>query len=116
MLEPIQKPRAKYKQLHIFTCKPKLVKEKICMPTFQTVRGMRDLLGEEAQAFTYIIAKARETAALYGYREVITPVVEPLELLARSRVKKFASACSSSKTSATAKWHCAPNSPHQSHV
>jgi len=51
------------------------------MPAFQTVRGMRDLLGEEAQTFTYIIAKARETAALYGYKEVITPVVEPLELL-----------------------------------
>ncbi len=51
------------------------------MPTFQTVRGMRDLLGEEAQTFIYIIAKARETAALYGYKEVITPVVEPLELL-----------------------------------
>jgi histidyl-tRNA synthetase len=51
------------------------------MPAFQTVRGMRDLIGEEAQAFTYIISKARETAALYGYREVITPHVEPLELL-----------------------------------
>jgi histidyl-tRNA synthetase len=42
---------------------------------------MRDLIGKEAQTFTYIIAKARETAALYGYKEVITPVVEPLELL-----------------------------------
>ena len=51
------------------------------MPAFQTVRGMRDLLGEEAQTFTYIISKARETAVLYGYKEVITPVVEPLELL-----------------------------------
>jgi histidyl-tRNA synthetase len=51
------------------------------MPTFQTVRGMRDLLGEEAQAFTYIIGKARETAGLYGYKEVLTPVVESLELL-----------------------------------
>jgi histidyl-tRNA synthetase len=51
------------------------------MPTFQTVRGMRDLIGEEAQTFTYIIGKARETVMLYGYREVITPVVEPLELL-----------------------------------
>jgi histidyl-tRNA synthetase len=51
------------------------------MPTFQTVRGMRDLIGEEAQTITYIIAKARETAMLYGYREVITPIVEPLELL-----------------------------------
>jgi histidyl-tRNA synthetase len=51
------------------------------MPTFQTVRGMRDLLGEEAQALTSVIRKARETALLYGYREVITPVVEPFELL-----------------------------------
>jgi len=52
------------------------------MPTFQTVRGMRDLLPEDAAALNRVIAKARETAALYGYREVITPVVEPYELLA----------------------------------
>ena len=51
------------------------------MPNFQTVRGMRDLLGEEAQTFTNIINNARQTAALYGYKEVITPVVESLELL-----------------------------------
>lgn len=51
------------------------------MPTFQTVRGMRDLLGQEAQTFTHVIAKARETAALYGFKEAITPHVEPLELL-----------------------------------
>jgi histidyl-tRNA synthetase len=51
------------------------------MPTFQTVRGMRDLLGEEAQTFTYVITKARETAGLYGFKEAITPHVEPLELL-----------------------------------
>jgi histidyl-tRNA synthetase len=42
---------------------------------------MRDLIGEEAQTFTNIITKARETAELYGFREVITPHVEPLELL-----------------------------------
>jgi len=51
------------------------------MPTFQTVRGMRDLLPEEAERLNRVIAKARETAELYGYREVITPVVEPYELL-----------------------------------
>lgn len=51
------------------------------MPTFQPVRGMRDLVGEEAQTFTAIIDAARKTAELYGYREVITPHVEPLELL-----------------------------------
>jgi histidyl-tRNA synthetase len=51
------------------------------MPTFQTVRGMRDLLGEEAQTFTQVITKARETAALFGFKEAITPHVESLELL-----------------------------------
>jgi histidyl-tRNA synthetase len=42
---------------------------------------MRDLLGEEAQTFTHVITKARETANLFGFKEVITPHVEPLELL-----------------------------------
>jgi histidyl-tRNA synthetase len=42
---------------------------------------MRDLLPEEAETLNYVICKARETAELYGYREVITPVVEPYELL-----------------------------------
>jgi histidyl-tRNA synthetase len=51
------------------------------MPAFQTVRGMRDLLPEEAETLNFVICKARETAQLYGYQEVITPVVEPYELL-----------------------------------
>jgi len=51
------------------------------MPTFQTVRGMRDLLPEEAETLNFVVSKARETAQLYGYREVITPLVEPYELL-----------------------------------
>ena len=42
---------------------------------------MRDLLPEEAQVLNYVVAKARETAALYGFREVTTPIVEPYELL-----------------------------------
>jgi len=51
------------------------------MPNFQTVRGMRDLLAEEAATLNFVICKARETARVYGYKEVITPVVEPCELL-----------------------------------
>ena len=51
------------------------------MPTFQTVRGMRDLLPDDAEMLTFVMGKARETASLYGYREVITPVIEPYELL-----------------------------------
>jgi histidyl-tRNA synthetase len=42
---------------------------------------MRDLLPEEVETLNYVIAKARETAELYGYKEVITPLVESYELL-----------------------------------
>ena len=51
------------------------------MPTFHTVRGMRDLLGEEAQTFTSVIAKAQETASLFSFKKVFTPHVEHLDLL-----------------------------------
>jgi histidyl-tRNA synthetase len=51
------------------------------MSPFQTVRGMRDLLPEQAAMLNHVIAKTRETAELYGYGEVITPLVEPYELL-----------------------------------
>ncbi len=51
------------------------------MSTFQPVRGMRDLADKDARTLTYIVGKARETAVLYGFKEVITPVVEPFELL-----------------------------------
>ena len=51
------------------------------MSTFQPVRGMRDLLAEDAEILNYVISKARGTAALYGFKEVITPIVEPFELL-----------------------------------
>ena len=42
---------------------------------------MRDLLPEEAETLNYVIGKARESAILYGFKEVITPIVEPYELL-----------------------------------
>jgi histidyl-tRNA synthetase len=51
------------------------------MNDFQTVRGMRDLLPEEATGLEDIINKAKKTAHLYGYRQIITPVVESYELL-----------------------------------
>ena len=51
------------------------------MPNFQTVRGMRDLLAEEVETLNFVFCKARETAQLFGYREVITPLVEPYKLL-----------------------------------
>ncbi|MCX8151303.1 MAG: histidine--tRNA ligase [Candidatus Bathyarchaeota archaeon] len=51
------------------------------MSTFQPVRGMRDLLPDETEIFRYLITQATKNAQLYGFKEVITPVVEPYELL-----------------------------------
>jgi histidyl-tRNA synthetase len=52
------------------------------MAEFKTVRGMRDFLPEEAKIMRYIEGKARKVAELYGYKEIITPVLESYELLA----------------------------------
>ncbi len=52
------------------------------LPEFKTVRGMRDFLPEEAQQMRYVEQKARDVACLFGYEEVITPVVESHELIA----------------------------------
>jgi histidyl-tRNA synthetase len=51
------------------------------MSAFKTVRGMRDFLPEEAKMMKYIEGKARKIAGLYGYKEIITPVVESHGLL-----------------------------------
>ena len=66
------------------------------MKTFKMVRGMRDFLPEEAEMLRLIEDKARKIAKLYGYEEIITPVVESYELLAaktgeevRSRMYAF---------------------------
>jgi histidyl-tRNA synthetase len=52
------------------------------MPAFKTVRGMRDFLPETAEMMRYIEGTVRRVAELYGYEEIITPVVESYELLA----------------------------------
>ena len=66
------------------------------MPAFRRVRGMRDFLPEEARIMKYIEGRARRVAQLYGYGEIITPVLESYELLAakageeiRSRMYAF---------------------------
>jgi len=66
------------------------------MSAFKTVRGMRDFLPEETKVMKYIESQARKIAELYGYKEIITPVVESYELLAakageeiRSRMYAF---------------------------
>ncbi len=52
------------------------------MASFRTVRGMRDFLPEDAEKMRYVERVAEELARLYGYNEVITPIVEYYDLLA----------------------------------
>ncbi|MFQ5759161.1 MAG: histidine--tRNA ligase [Candidatus Bathyarchaeia archaeon] len=51
------------------------------MPEFGTVRGMRDFLPKHAEKMRYVEGLSRELAQLYGYEEVITPIVESYKLL-----------------------------------
>ncbi|MEM1515049.1 MAG: histidine--tRNA ligase [Candidatus Bathyarchaeia archaeon] len=48
----------------------------------QPVRGMRDLTPNEAWKLRLIESNARRLAELYGYEEIITPVIEHYDLLA----------------------------------
>jgi len=52
------------------------------MSAFKTVRGMRDFLPKDAEKMRHVEQTTRELACLYGYEEVITPVVESHDLLA----------------------------------
>ncbi len=52
------------------------------MSKFQTIRGMRDFLPPEAARLRQVEAVAKDTARLYGFEEVITPLVESHDLLA----------------------------------
>ncbi len=49
----------------------------------EAVRGMPDILPEETPLWQYVEAEIREAFALYGYREIRTPIVERAELFAR---------------------------------
>ncbi len=52
------------------------------MSKFQTVRGMRDFLPADAEKLRYVEAIVKEISKLYGFEEVITPIVEQYDLLA----------------------------------
>jgi len=52
------------------------------MSAFRTLRGMRDFLPQDAERMRHVEEVSRELAQLYGYGEVITPVVESHDLLA----------------------------------
>lgn len=46
-------------------------------------RGTRDILDDQAYAWFFLSAKAREIFGLYGYREIITPTFESTKLFKR---------------------------------
>jgi histidyl-tRNA synthetase len=52
--------------------------------TIQSIRGMEDVLPEEAAYFQYLEATARRVFGRAQYREIRTPLLEPTELFARS--------------------------------
>jgi len=49
---------------------------------FKTVRGMRDLLPIDAERMRHVEQVSRKISKLYGYEEIITPVLESYNLLA----------------------------------
>ena len=54
------------------------------MESIQAVRGMNDILPDEAGWWQKVENAAREVLGNFGYREIRTPVLEKLELFARS--------------------------------
>ena len=54
------------------------------MTALQPVRGTRDLLPEDAARHHAVIETARDVAAVYGYRQIETPVFEFTEVFART--------------------------------
>ena len=49
---------------------------------FKTVRGMRDLMPVDAERMRYVEQVSRTISKIYGYDEIITPVLEYYDLLA----------------------------------
>lgn len=52
------------------------------MQKFQRVRGMRDFLPSDAAKLRHVEAATRTVADLFGFKEIITPLVEHYDLLA----------------------------------
>jgi histidyl-tRNA synthetase len=48
---------------------------------FKTVRGMRDFMPKDAEKMRSVERVSRELSKLYGYKEIITPIMESYDLL-----------------------------------
>lgn len=54
------------------------------MAQLQPVRGTHDILPDEYARFRHVVDTARHAAALFGYREMATPIIEFTDVFARS--------------------------------
>jgi len=54
------------------------------MPDLQPVRGMKDLIGDDQRRYAHVVGTARTTAALYGFEEWATPILEDTSVFART--------------------------------
>lgn len=52
--------------------------------SLQAVRGMHDILPEQAPAFAWLESAVRALVATYGYEEIRLPLLEPTELFRRT--------------------------------
>lgn len=52
--------------------------------TFQSIRGMRDLFGEESHYFEYLTDVVKKQLNSYGYKAFHTPILESTDLFSRS--------------------------------
>lgn len=52
------------------------------MSKFQRIKGMRDFLPSDAAKLRHVEAATRDVAGLYGFAEIITPLIEHYDLLA----------------------------------
>lgn len=54
------------------------------MSTINPVKGTHDIIGDEADAYSYIEAVFSDIAERFGYRHIVTPVLEHTEVFNRS--------------------------------
>lgn len=54
------------------------------MSNLQPIRGMKDLIGEEAQAFAHVVKTAKQVATAYHFKPIQTPIMEFTDVFART--------------------------------
>ncbi len=54
------------------------------MTYIQSIRGVKDILPDESEAWQYIQQNARDIFRTFGYSEIIIPIIECTELFSRS--------------------------------